>query len=66
VPTYTNTLKPDRLHHDRHAACVIAQQYYSATFVSLRFHSREEKFGALSKSYLIFYSLLQFRGSEIA
>jgi hypothetical protein len=25
---------------------VIAQQYYSATFVSLRFHHRKEKYGA--------------------
>jgi hypothetical protein len=30
--------------------CVIAQQYSSATFVSLRFHSRYQKFGALLKS----------------
>jgi hypothetical protein len=33
--------------HDRPVACVIAQQYSSATFVLLRFYSRAEKFGAL-------------------
>jgi hypothetical protein len=29
----SNTLAPDRQHHDRPAACVIAQQYSSPTFV---------------------------------
>jgi hypothetical protein len=29
--------------HDRPAACVVAQQYSSATFVSLPFHSRTKK-----------------------
>jgi hypothetical protein len=28
--------------HDRPAACVIAQQYSSATYVLLRFHSRKD------------------------
>jgi len=37
----SNTLTSDRPQHDRHAACVITQQYSSATFVSLRFHSRQ-------------------------
>jgi hypothetical protein len=32
---YTNTLEPGRPQHDRPAACRIAQQYSSATFVSL-------------------------------
>jgi hypothetical protein len=32
--------------HDRSAACVIAQQYSSSTFVSLCFNSRKEKQGA--------------------
>jgi hypothetical protein len=39
-------LKPDRPQHDRTAVRVIAQQYSSATFVPLRFHSRKESFGA--------------------
>jgi hypothetical protein len=38
-----NTLEPDRPQHDRRAACVIAQQYSSPIFVSLRFHSRKKK-----------------------
>jgi hypothetical protein len=38
----SETQKPDRLQHDRPAASVIAQQYSSATFVSLRFHYPKE------------------------
>jgi hypothetical protein len=37
-------MEPHQLQHDRPGACVIAQQYSSATFVSLRFNSRKEKF----------------------
>jgi hypothetical protein len=33
-------------------ACVIAQQYSSATFVSLGFHSCKEKSGAFKKILL--------------
>ena len=33
-------LEPDRQQHDRLAASVIAQQYFSTTFLWLRFHSR--------------------------
>jgi hypothetical protein len=39
----------DRPQHDRHAACVIAQQYFSTTCASLCFHSRKEKFCAYFK-----------------
>jgi hypothetical protein len=40
------------MQHDRPAACVNAQQYASATLVSLRFHSLKEKFGTpLEKGY---------------
>jgi hypothetical protein len=35
------------------AVCVIAQQYSSATFVSLRFRFRKEKFGARFKDFII-------------
>jgi hypothetical protein len=55
-----NTLEPDRPQHDRSAACVIIQQYSSATFVSLGFHSRKGKFGAHLKNAVTaisFYSL---------
>jgi len=44
------TLAPDRPQNDRPAACVIAQQYSSAKFVSLRLHSHMEKFGARFKN----------------
>jgi hypothetical protein len=43
-PNY-KTLKCYQPQHDRPAACVIAQQYSSATFVSLRFHSGKKKIG---------------------
>jgi hypothetical protein len=52
----------DRPQHDRPAACVIAQQYSFATFVSMCFHSRKEKFGARFKLYFIFniFKIAQF------
>jgi hypothetical protein len=37
-------MEPDRPQYNRHAACVIAQQYSSATFLSLHFHYRKKKF----------------------
>jgi len=47
------------------AACVIAQQYSSAYFVSLRFHTRKEKFSALLKNIIIqSFTLLKLRKSE--
>jgi hypothetical protein len=39
-------LECDRLQHDRPVACVIAQQYFSVSFVSLHFLSHKESFGA--------------------
>jgi hypothetical protein len=48
------TPEPDRPQHDRYTACVIAQQYSSATFVPLRFHCHKEKFGAHLKKKLLF------------
>jgi hypothetical protein len=36
-------MERDRPQYDRTAAYVIAQQYSSAIFVSLRFHSRKRK-----------------------
>jgi hypothetical protein len=38
-----NTLEPDRRRHDSMITFVIAQQYSSATFYSLHFHSSQEK-----------------------
>ena len=48
-------LKLDRPEHDRPAACVIAQQYSSAIFASLRFNSRKENLGALVQILHYFY-----------
>jgi len=45
----SNTVDNDRTQHDRTATCIIAQQYSSVTFASLRFHSRKEKFGVRVK-----------------
>jgi hypothetical protein len=47
-------MEPDRQQLDRHAGCVIAQQYSSAAFVSFRFHCRKEKFGAFQKYRFLF------------
>jgi hypothetical protein len=38
-------MESDQPRHDCPAACVVAQQYSSATFISLRCHSRKKKFG---------------------
>jgi hypothetical protein len=47
-----NTPEPDRPQHDRPKACVIAQQYSSAIFISLRFpFQRKNKFGSSLKKY---------------
>jgi Na+(H+)/acetate symporter ActP len=50
------------------SVCVIAQQYTSATFISLRFHSRKVKFGARFKNITIsnFYFFKNMPKSEIA
>ena len=52
----SNTLEFDHPRHDRPTAYVIAQQYFSRTFVSLRFLSRKETFSAFQKyrSFLLF------------
>jgi hypothetical protein len=47
------TLEPDRPQHDCPAACVIAQQYSSDTFGSLRFHLHKGK-NLLRVSKLLF------------
>jgi hypothetical protein len=46
-----NTLEPDRPQRDRSTACVIAQQYSSAT------HYRKKKFGAGCKTYFSYFLL---------
>jgi hypothetical protein len=47
------TLESDRQQYVRLAACDIAQQYFSATFVALLFHSGKEKFDAHFKNVII-------------
>jgi len=61
-------MQPDRLQHDRHDACVFAQQYSSAALVSLRSHFRKNR---LRSEFQICYYLnvLLFKNlqkSEIA
>ena len=49
------------------AACVIAQQYSSTTFVSLRFLTRKEKLGARLKNVIVkFFTFLKLRKSEFS
>jgi hypothetical protein len=45
-------MEPDEPQHDRPLACVIAQQYSSAIFVLLRFHSSKEEFGPRFKNII--------------
>jgi hypothetical protein len=45
-----NTLELHTPQHDSPTTCFIAQQYSSATFVSLRFHSLKERIGVLYKN----------------
>jgi len=47
IPNSISLVYVQQQQHDRPAACVVAQQYSSSTFVSLSFHSCKEKFGAL-------------------
>jgi hypothetical protein len=61
----SNTLESDRSRHDCPIACVIAQQYSSATFVSLRIHSRKEKFGARFKIVTILFLFLNIVGLKL-
>jgi hypothetical protein len=43
---------PDWPQHHRSTACIVAQMYFSTTFVSLRFFSRTLKVGAPFKNIL--------------
>jgi hypothetical protein len=52
TPTQSNLIDGQ---DDCTAACAIAQQYSSATFVSLRFHSRKEKNLVRVKKRLLFH-----------
>ena len=52
-PVEIPTLEPDLSQSDSPAAFVIAQQYSSATFVSLRYYSRQEKIQCFSKNVVL-------------
>ena len=49
----SNTLEPDRPQHEHPAVCVIAQQYSSATFVSVCLYSRQKQIRRWSKICLL-------------
>ena len=51
----SNTLELDRPQRDLPAACVIAQQQSSPTFVLLRFHFRTKKFDVFYKNVNLFF-----------
>jgi hypothetical protein len=59
--TNSNTMEPDRPQHDRPAASVVAQQYSSFSFISLRFHCCKQKFGTIKKLllYQLFFKFLK-------
>jgi hypothetical protein len=63
IQTPANRFKHHPPQHDRPAACVIAQQYSSATFVSLRSHPRREKFGSFLKNSTILIFINVFQGA---
>jgi len=61
-----NTLRPDRLKHDRPVNCVIAQQYSSANFL-VRFCSRKRKLCVCLKNVIIYsFYVFFFCTSEFA
>jgi hypothetical protein len=49
---------------DRHAACDISQQYSSAAIVSLRVHSRKEKFNVPFKNFYFSFFILFFKSRK--
>ena len=50
VTSYRDSGCP-RPQHDHPATSVIAQQYYSSTYISLRSHYRKQNFGAIPRRY---------------
>ena len=63
----SNILEPNRTQHEHPPACVIAQHYSFATFVSLRSNSRQkEKLGCMLKTLLFHFNIFKLRDYEIA
>jgi hypothetical protein len=58
-------METDRPQHERPTAYVIAQQYSSATLISLRFHSCKEKFLRFPKKKKILSIFLVSKNSII-
>jgi hypothetical protein len=61
-------MEPDRAQRDCRAACVISQQYSSATLILLRFNSRQETYSARFKTFIylfIYFAFEKLRKSEI-
>jgi hypothetical protein len=63
IQTSTNRFKHHCPQHDLPAACVIAQEYSSATFVSLRSHLRWKRFASLFKKSIILTFINVFQGA---
>jgi hypothetical protein len=61
----SSTLELDWLQCHCPGAHVIAQQYSSATFISLQFHSCQEKFGAFQNILFFIFYFLKIAWSEI-
>jgi len=65
ISTGTNEQEPDQPQYDRPTDCFIAEQYSSATLVSLRFHVHMTKFGVGFQklfhflTYLLTYCMVQ-------
>ena len=60
----SNTPEPNRPHYDHLDVCVIAQQYSSATFVSLRFQMPQLKNSARCKNVITVERQLSERQSS--
>jgi hypothetical protein len=56
----SNIIEPDGPPNNRPASCVIAQQYSSSTFLSLRFQTLIAKFEAPLQKYCYFTFLYSF------
>jgi hypothetical protein len=59
----SNKLEPEQPQHDNAIAYVIAQQYFSASILSLCFHYHNKNFGATFKNVIYFSFLLVEKNS---
>jgi hypothetical protein len=62
----SDALESDRPHHACAAADVIAEQYSSATFVSLRSHSRNKESGTFQKCPFLHFHFKKMSEFEIS